>query len=612
MKEQKVLRQRRAHRDLDELVALGPALLVGITALVVVPGLAGGFRLTKWSAFGFLLAIVAVALRFREAPVRLPRSLWALGALVAAATVLPAFSASLSPAHWPNAQTWLAGLALAFVTANALVDGRTRRVASITLVGSGVLCAAVVLLQAAGLRWLTSDVYTGLEFRSPGTFGNPNWAAAYLAPLVPLALALAQDAKARKRGLFFGIAALLAVATLLTVSKAGAVSLVAGLVVYGAIGQSVPVHQRFALLSLCALGVLVGLGVAWQNGFFAEAPWLRGRLFLWRAALILIDEHPFTGIGLGGYNGAYGRAAAALIAGDPHAFMPLSSVDFLHHDLLQFAVEGGLVTALLFVVVVVLALRSAHRQGDALSRAAGGALAALVVNGFADSPLRVPTTFVLFCFLLGWLSAVAPKTQAAKAKSGAPSHEASAKALAIGPAVALVALVTVLGLLQGIRFAAGSAAWTRGRDALIAKQPAVADLEQARFWIPEHGRSASQYAVALARAGRFEEALEAFEDAAALRFDFDDEIFRRDIEGRFLDQAAQIANWRAFSARFPALVTPYLRLGMLQLVSDRAAAIAALEAVLRSPQQTPRAEAARAQARKLLQALSAKPQRGRK
>ena len=97
--------------------------------------------------------------------------------------VLPALSPALSPTHWPNALGWLSGLALFFVTAVALDDeDGARRSALVVLVGSGVLCSVVVLLQAAGLGWLTSDVYTGLEFRSPGTFGNPNWAAASCAP----------------------------------------------------------------------------------------------------------------------------------------------------------------------------------------------------------------------------------------------------------------------------------------------------------------------------------------------------------------------------------------------------------------------------------------------
>jgi tetratricopeptide (TPR) repeat protein len=577
-----------ASRDARRVVQIGPAILVTITALFALPQQAGGFRLAKWSAFGIALGALSAALLVRSPSLRLPRSWLALGAFVACAATLPALSSSLALTHWPTALGMLSGLALFFVTGAALEDDdAARRASLVVLAVSGALCSLIVLLQAAGLRWLTSDVYTGLEFRAPGTFGNPNWAAAYLAPLVPLSLGLAAGAK--RRWWCYAAATLFTVAVIATMSKGGVVTLAAGLFVFAGLGRSVPRGRRLALIGLASACAAAALTFAWQHDLATQASWLRGRLFLWRAAWLIVREHPLTGVGLGGYPWAYGRAAATLVDGDASAFLPLASVDFAHNDLLQFAAEAGLITAAAFVVVVVVALTQAHRRSDPLSRAVGAALAALVVNGFADSPLRVPTTFVLFFFLLGWLSPTA-----ARAKAFHP----------------LLAVIALLGALQGIRFAAGNACWTLGREALGAGRPAASALERARFWIPEHGRSASQYARALGRAGRFDDALAASDLAAALRFDFDDEVFRRDLKGRTLDRAAAIRQWQELSARFPALVTPHLRLGALYLqANDRAAAIAAYQAVLDNRQPTPRAEAARAQARRVLQSLSSKSQR---
>lgn len=574
-------------RGVRRLVPLAPALLVAVTALFALPQQAGGFRLTKWSAFGLGLAALAVACLVRPAPLRLPRAWLAVGVFVAAAVALPALSPTPALTHWPSALGVLSGLAFFFVTVVALGDDDdARRSALVVLTASGVLCSLVVLLQAAGMRWLTSDVYTGLEFRAPGTFGNPNWAAAYLAPLVPLSLSLAATSK--RRWPYHGAAGLLTLATLATLSKGGAVTLAAGLLTFFSLGR-VPRGRRLALLAAATACTGAALAIAWHQDLVTQAPWLRGRLFLWRAALVIVSEHPLTGAGLGGYPPAYGGAAAALLEGDPAAFMPLATVDFAHHDLLQFAAEGGLVTAGAFLVVVVATLVRAHRQGDPLSRAVGAAVAAIVVNGFADSPLRVPSTFVLFFFLLGWLSPSAPRAGAYRPLLGA---------------------VALLGVAQGVRFAAGNAYWTLGRAALGENKPAVAPLSRAHFWMPEHGRVASQYARALARAGRIEEALAASTVAASLRFDFDDEIFRRDLQSRSLDRAAAARQWQELSARFPALVTPYLRLGALHLrANDRAAAISAYEAAVASPQPTKRAEAARAQARGVLQSLLAKPRR---
>lgn len=577
-----------ACRDVRRLVQLAPALIVAITALFALPQEAGGFRLAKWGAFGLALAFAASALSLRRRAVQFPRRWAALGAFVVSAVALPAFSSSLVPTHWPTALGTLSGLAFCFVSVIALADDEgARRTNLVVLTIAGALCAGLVLLQAAGLRWLTSDVYTGLEFRAPGTLGNPNWAAAFLAPLVPVSLGLA--ATAQRRWLYHAAAGLLTLATLATLSKGGVATLAAGVFAFAVLGSAKGdsgVRQRFALTVIAVAAVMIALALGWHYDV-AQASWLRGRLFLWRAALILIGKHPLTGVGLGGYPAAYGDAAATVIDGDPAAFMPLSSIDFAHNDLLQFAAEGGLLTAAAFVAVVVVALSSAHRRGDPLARAVGAAVAALFVNGLADSTLRVPATFALFFFLVAWLS---PASARPKGHS-----------LVLG-------VIALLGVLQGVRFIAGNTQWTLGREALRTNKNAVAELERARFWLPEHGRSASQYARALARAGRIEDALAASTTAASLRFDFDDEIFRRDLQSRSLDRPAAIQQWRAFAARYPALVTPYLRLGALHLqTNDRASAIAAYETVAANSQPTSRAEAARTQARNVLRTLLAQP-----
>ncbi|MEZ0313098.1 MAG: hypothetical protein ACAI38_15085, partial [Myxococcota bacterium] len=232
-----------ASRDGHRLVALAPALAITATALFALPQQAGGYRLAKWGAFGVALAAVAVTLLVSRAPLRLPRRSLALAVFVAAAVVLPAFSSALAPTHWPTVLTFLSGLAFYLVTVMALGDDeRARRESFIVLTATGVLVAALVLLQAAGLRWLTSDVYTDLEFRAPGTLGNPNWAAAFLASLVPLSLGLA--ATAQRRRTHHAVTVLLAIATVATLSKGGALALVAGVLVYVLLDRGVAARWR--------------------------------------------------------------------------------------------------------------------------------------------------------------------------------------------------------------------------------------------------------------------------------------------------------------------------------------------------------------------------------
>jgi O-antigen ligase len=566
-------------RSAERLVQLTPALIVGVVALFALPTEAGGFRLAKWGTFGFALALGAAHLVCLPAR-HVPRKWWMLGAFGAAGILLPAFGSSRAHTHWPNALGLLAGLGFFFITVVAINNEQhARRANLVVLTTAGGLCSVVVLLQALGLRWLTSNTYTDMEFRAPGTFGNPNWAAAFLAPMVPLSLGLAVS---MPRGWkHYGAAALLALASAATLSKGGLITLATGLFVF--VLLSIASRRRQLMLMALAAACTIGLLTIGRCYDLTQASWLRGRIFLWRAALVLVSKHPITGVGLGGYPAAYGDAAATLIDGDPAAFFPLGSVDFAHHDLLQFAAEGGLVTAATFVLLAMVALARAQQSADPLWRGVGAAIAALLANGFADSTLRMPSAFALFFFLLGWLS---PTTQGPKTSRS------------------LLLAISLLGLIQGVRFTAGNAYWTLGREALRTGQPASAHLDKARFFLPEHGRSASQYARALARAGQIEEALAASSRASSLRFDFDDELFRRDLQTRSLDYASAVREWEAFGARYPGLVTPYLRLGALHLrASDRASAIAAYQAVLSNSQPTARADAARSQARAVLRSL---------
>jgi len=592
----------KSRRSLD--LALGPALIVALTAWFALPEQAGGYRLAKWGMLGWALSLLSFVLLVRlfaarQRALRWPQPGWALGLFMVASIGLPPLSPALSPTHWPGALGLLSGLALFAVTALALgTVAAARRGSLAVLTLSGAAGALLVLSQAAGLRWLTEGLPTTLEFRSPGSLGNPNWAAAFLAPLAPMSLALAAtSASPSWRKLHHANAGLLALATAATLSKGGLLTLAVGAVMYALSEPRMPRTQRRTILVAMLAGALGALLLAWHFDWFATAPWLRGRLFLFRVALRLTSEHPLTGVGLGGYLAKYGAAAATLLQHDPALFMPLSSVDFAHDDVLQFAAEGGVLSAAGFVLVGVQALRRAtRREGDALARAAGSALAAIYVNGLADSPLREPATFALFFFLLGWLAPATP--------TALPSPW-TRRGVA-----ALLALVGLLGALQGIRYTAGHLLWTRGRDAFKDDRSAEAagialpDLSRARFYLPEHGRIASHHTLALARAGQWHAALEAARVTNSLHFDFDDQMLERDLEADLLSPEDAITLWQDFTARYPQLLTPQLRLGDLYLEKgDVAAATRAYQRVLSGPQDAPRAGQVREQARRKLRAL---------
>jgi O-antigen ligase len=599
----------RTEARLPLLAAYVAALGVSLTALVVYPGQPGAYRLSKWGMSGFALLLLCAALppSLRRSSVSLvPRErklALAAAGFVLLALALPAATTAFPEAHRAGALRLLTGLCFAYATALAVAALPTarERSAALIVVAAG-LSALVVILQALGVDVLERAMFETAEFRAPGTFGNPNWAAAFLAPLAPVALALARTARSSMtRRVLYVLFGVIVAGTLATLSKGGALALAGGLAAFWWLDRRHTRAVRWG--SLVGLGCVVlclgGIGLA--SGYLSQLSWTRGRLFLWQAALLLVAQHPITGVGLGGFVPAYPEPAAALIGGDPGAFMPLGSIRFAHNDLLQVAAEAGLPTAAGFVLLLVCALSVGFRVGGGLVRAAAAAVAACALYGLVDSPLELPATALLFWLLVGWLMAgdVAPGVT--------ETHPMGLKRPYIR-AIALLAVVLSVGLLgavQGTRLTVGALLWSRGQRLLPTNPNAgLEGLELAAMLIPEVGPLRSERARALARAGRIPEAAHELAAAERVQFEFDDLFLALRWATEHAGRQAAIDAWTRLSRRFPALVTPHYRLAMLHLEQqERALAERELSLVLASRQYTPAARVYRDAARQRLERI---------
>jgi O-antigen ligase len=124
------------------------------------------------------------------------------------------------------------------------------------------------------------------------------------------------------------------------------------------------------------------------------------RLPLWRDALSLIRDHPWTGVGLGTYNWASPSYQTAHFEW---------RVDYAHNDYLQFAAELGLPLAILmFAGLWVLVGRTARlalilpkTEDRVLAAGCAGAMAALLVHSLADFNLQIPANATLFAWIAG-------------------------------------------------------------------------------------------------------------------------------------------------------------------------------------------------------------------
>ncbi len=163
--------------------------------------------------------------------------------------------------------------------------------------------------------------------------------------------------------------------------------------------------------ALAALGLILMVAVVWVGGdsvvsrmetvsgevSFDTADKIR-RIEIWRATWPLIKDHPFAGVGFGGYWTAMPRYFKG--SGE-------WSLQQAHNDYLEIVASGGLIGALLFlwfIVSVVLAAVKSGGSRDRFYRASRlGALAGLVavaVHSFVDFGLHTTINGIVFVILI--------------------------------------------------------------------------------------------------------------------------------------------------------------------------------------------------------------------
>jgi O-antigen ligase len=242
-----------------------------------------------------------------------------------------------------------------------------------------------------------------------GTFINRNHFAAYLAMVLPAALALAMDAARRTdagrrvrerllalasregRDLAAGavLAAAIWIGIVLSYSRSGfAVGLAAvGLLVWGVGGGRVRTWIAVGTLAVPTLFLLAQEVRAPGERFAVageELVTLHGRIPVWRATLDAVPAQLPLGAGLGSYEAMYALVRPAGTDGRwRHA----------HNDWLQALFEGGplvLAAAALLLAVVVARTLGRDRRESILLAGAGTGVVVLALHGLVDFPARIP------------------------------------------------------------------------------------------------------------------------------------------------------------------------------------------------------------------------------
>ncbi|HEU5198869.1 MAG TPA: O-antigen ligase family protein, partial [Ktedonobacterales bacterium] len=301
------------------------------------------------------------------------------------------------------------------------------------LVLSAIIAACMGIIQ--GVFHITSDLamVNAATFRVNGPYGNPNNLAFLLDRALPILLALAllgvwrrPDAEASLQQSSWRDPlrwmCLLAMVPLIwalywTGSRGAEVALLVVLFLFFVF----EVRRWGAILAVGGT-VLLGVTLFWSrllqilhatgHGVFSE------RLLLWKAALLMIRDHPLLGTGLDSFNTLYRPTAPnsyALKALDGRPFPAIYNPNLSHpHDfMLDVWISTGLlgVVALFwllgaFVTILVRAYRlyaPSTQHGKVLQRlliGTAGGITASMVHGVVDNFYFVPDLALLFWFLL--------------------------------------------------------------------------------------------------------------------------------------------------------------------------------------------------------------------
>jgi tetratricopeptide (TPR) repeat protein len=369
------------------------AVVTGLAPLVVIPGLFDFANLPQ-SAFLQMSAgvLLVAALPTPVWRLRVHRPEWPpMAAPLAAWLAWTALACAWSPNPALAFRLWMHWLAAAM--AYTLLFHLSDRAEDLRPVVAAALAAgAAVVVLGIGQR-LWGWTFVPQAFPPSATFANKNIAAQFVAGVLPFTVAWLAGRRRRRSMALVGVATALLLA-FLALSRTRSVALavvVESLVLLAWLGRRWRPSWAVAVVA-AALAVAVAFQHQWSSATSATAGSIQGRLAIWRNTLVMIREHPLTGVGLAAHPLAYPAYSRRAVV-DP-LFSPRQQLDFAHDDYLQLAAEVGLAGVALLAVLALGAARLVREaaaraktvEDTALAAAATAAAAGLLTDALFSFP----------------------------------------------------------------------------------------------------------------------------------------------------------------------------------------------------------------------------------
>ena len=259
-----------------------------------------------------------------------------------------------------------------------------------------------------------------------GPFANHNHFAGYMELLlpIPIALIITRAVTTELRWLFGFAAAVMGIAVVLSLSRGGIISVVAGMFFLIVMSFQLQRQQRktaakvghllFAKQVAVVIGIVavISAGILWigadpvinrvTQGQSSDANSVKetfytSRGWVWRDTISMIRANPLLGVGLGAYETAFSIYSKS----DGSLRVPQA-----HNDYLQVVADSGVIgglIALWFIVLVFRAVSRGVRSGDrlyaGLALGSGAGIFGLLVHSLFDFNLQLPSNALLFLLL---------------------------------------------------------------------------------------------------------------------------------------------------------------------------------------------------------------------
>jgi O-antigen ligase len=301
--------------------------------------------------------------------------------------------------------------------------------------------------QTLGQRWLMTlpivlvagvEAVWGILQYSPdtvarGSYLNRNHFAGLLEMALPFAAVypIAVQRTGRRplsgQSLFVsisvGLAVLMLLGIILSLSRMGFASAVAALIVAGSLilSERASAAKRFAVTALVAIAVIAGSFYLAPDPLVSRFAEIReapenvkadDRVRVWKETLVLAAEYSLVGCGLGAFEHAFNKY---------RTFLPELAINTVHNDYLQLLAELGVIGfalgASVILAVFLAAVRAAFGSGDPSTRylavACLSSLIAILIHSFTDYNLYIPANAMLLAWIAGIVASLEFESKAA-------------------------------------------------------------------------------------------------------------------------------------------------------------------------------------------------------